>query len=99
MKNNNKSVRLSDRVYNYVIHYPDGDGFNQKFENIVLFAMESERDRRLRLESLDREISIKVSFLHDLSERINKVQYIDKRLEYVCSVVDGLVKEVDSYVG
>lgn len=99
MKNNSKSVRLSDKVYNYVIKYPDGDGFNQKFENLVLFTMESEKDRKMRLEQLDREISFKISFLHDLSERINKVEYIDKRLEYICKIVNELVKEVDDYVG
>ena len=97
MKNNSKSVRLSDKVYNYVIKFPDGDGFNQKFENLVLFAMESESGRKKRLEQLDREISVKISFLKDLSERINKVEYIDKRLEYVRDVVDDLVKVVDDY--
>ncbi len=97
MKNNSKSVRLSDKVYNYVIKFPDGDGFNQKFENLVLFTMESERERRMRLERLDREISVKISFLRDLSDRITKVEYIDKRLEHIRKSVDDLVKVVDDY--
>lgn len=97
MKNNSKSVRLSDEVYNYVIKYPDGDGFNQKFENLVLFTMKSERERKMRLEQLDREISVKISFLKDLSERINKVEYIDERLEYIKIFIDDLVKVVDDY--
>lgn len=32
-KNNLKSVRLSDQVMDYVINF-EGDGFNQKFENL-----------------------------------------------------------------
>ena len=41
-KNNLKSVRLSDQVMDYVINF-EGDGFNQKFENLVLFCMEQNR--------------------------------------------------------
>jgi len=36
-KNNLKSVRLSDQVMDYVINF-EGDGFNQKFENLVLYG-------------------------------------------------------------
>ena len=38
-KNNLKSIRLSDQVMDYVINF-EGDGFNQKFENLVLFCMD-----------------------------------------------------------
>lgn len=34
-KTNMKSVRLSDQVMDYVINF-EGEGFNQKFENLVL---------------------------------------------------------------
>ena len=35
MKNVSKSVRLSEKVFNYINDY-EGQGFNQKFENIIL---------------------------------------------------------------
>ena len=41
-KTNMKSVRLSDQVMDYVINF-EGEGFNQKFENLVLFCMEQDR--------------------------------------------------------
>lgn len=43
-KNNLKSIRLSDQVMDYVINF-EGDGFNQKFENLVLFCMEQEESK------------------------------------------------------
>ena len=46
-KNNFKSVRMSDQVMDYVINF-EGDGFNQKFENLVLFCMEQEETRKQR---------------------------------------------------
>lgn len=43
-KTNMKSVRLSDQVMDYVINF-EGEGFNQKFENLVLFCMEQEESK------------------------------------------------------
>lgn len=37
-KCNLKSVRLSNEVMDYVVNF-QGEGFNQKFENLVLFCM------------------------------------------------------------
>ena len=56
MKNISKSVRLSDKVYNYILSF-EGDGFNQKFENLVIFAMEQEDKKRKQLADLDKLIS------------------------------------------
>ena len=39
-KNINKSVRLSNEVYEYVNEF-QGNGFNEKFENIVIFSMKT----------------------------------------------------------
>ena len=54
-KNNLKSVRLSDQVMDYVINF-EGDGFNQKFENLVLFCMEQEETRKQKIAFLDQQI-------------------------------------------
>lgn len=55
-KTNLKSVRLSNQVMDYVISFK-GDGFNQKFENLVLFCMEQEEAKKQRLESLNQQIT------------------------------------------
>lgn len=55
-KNNLKSVRLSDQVMDYVINF-EGDGFNQKFKNLVLFCMEQEETRKQKIAFLDQQIA------------------------------------------
>lgn len=55
-KNNLKSIRLSDQVMDYVINF-EGDGFNQKFENLVLFCMEQEESKKQRITLLDQQIA------------------------------------------
>ena len=37
-KNNLKSVRISDEVMQYILNF-EGEGFNQKLENLVLYCM------------------------------------------------------------
>ncbi len=66
MKNNSKSIRMSDVVLNYIMSYP-GNGFNEKFENIILYAMESEEARAEELKRLDNLISDKRERLEALS--------------------------------
>ena len=55
-KNNFKSVRMSDQVMDYVINF-EGDGFNQKFENLVLFCMEQEETRKQKIAFLNQQIA------------------------------------------
>ena len=54
-KSINKSIRLSQPVYDYIMQAP-GDGFNQKFENIIIDAKESEARRQETLKMLDDRI-------------------------------------------
>ena len=65
-KNNLKSVRLSDEVLEYVQNF-EGDGFNQKFENLVLFCMKEEKSKRLLIQSLDKKINEQREILDKLS--------------------------------
>lgn len=51
-KTNMKSVRLSDEVLEYVENF-EGNGFNQKFENLVLFCMKEEDQKRKRIKDLE----------------------------------------------
>ena len=82
-KNNLKSVRLSDQVMDYVINF-EGDGFNQKFENLVLFCMEQEETKKQRLESLDQQITKqykKLETVRELSSEIGDVRRALTHLE------------------
>ena len=68
-KSINKSIRLSPKVYNYIDSHP-GNGFNEKFENIILEAMEFEDERKRRMEYLDKRINMKLEQLSVLEDKI-----------------------------
>jgi len=65
-KSISKSIRLTEEVYTYIDGY-QGDGFNQRFENIILDAMLSEQRRKAQLEVLNRQIADKERQLRELS--------------------------------
>ncbi|MDD3278632.1 MAG: hypothetical protein PHG16_07075 [Lachnospiraceae bacterium] len=55
-KSISKSVRLSESVYHYIDAF-DGDGFNEKFENIIYFSMQMEADLKKRIANLNQDIA------------------------------------------
>lgn len=73
MKNISKSIRLSQKVFDYIDSY-EGDGFNQKFENIILFAMEQEEVKCKRLEELDNLIDVRSKELSVINNNLYKAR-------------------------
>ena len=71
-KNNFKSVRMSDQVMDYVINF-EGDGFNQKFENLVLFCMEQEETRKQKIALLNQQIAKQYKELDALRQLMSKI--------------------------
>ena len=78
-KNNLKSVRLSDQVMDYVINF-EGDGFNQKFENLVLFCMEQEETKKQKIAFLDQQIVKQYKKLDALRQLISKISAVSEAL-------------------
>lgn len=78
-KNNLKSVRLSDQVMDYVINF-EGDGFNQKFENLVLFCMEQEETKKQKIAFLDQQIVKQYKKLDTLWQLISKISAVSEVL-------------------
>lgn len=78
-KNNLKSVRLSDQVMDYVINFK-GDGFNQKFENLVLFCMEQEETKKQKIAFLDQQIIKQYEKLDALRQLISKISAVSEAL-------------------
>lgn len=65
-KPNSKSIRLSNEVLEYINEF-EGKGFNEKFENIILFAMKTEIERKKRVAELDKLISTRSQELQKLN--------------------------------
>lgn len=69
-KSNSKSVRLSNEVVEYINEY-EGKGFNEKFENIILFAMKTEIERKKRVAELDKLISARSQELQAINKDLD----------------------------
>ena len=101
-KNNLKSVRLSDQVMDYVINF-EGDGFNQKFENLVLFCMEQEETKKQRITLLDQQIAKqykKLYALQQLSSEIGDVRraltHLERQANDLSDLMDKLLEDKDA---
>ena len=62
-KSKARSIRMTETVEKYVMSHP-GDGFNQKFENIILHFKEDEP-------ALDKRIKEKKKIANDLQAKID----------------------------
>lgn len=101
-KNNLKSIRLSDQVMDYVINF-EGDGFNQKFENLVLFCMEQEETKKQKIAFLDQQIVKqykKLDALRQISSEIGDVRRALTNLEWrandLFNLMDKLLEDKDA---
>ena len=95
-KNNLKSVRLSDQVMDYVINF-EGEGFNQKFENLVLFCMEQEESKKQRITLLDQQIAKqykKLDVLQQISSKIGDVRMALTNLEWKANDLSDLMDKL-----
>lgn len=100
-KNNLKSVRLSDQVMDYVINF-EGDGFNQKFENLVLFCMEQEETKKQKIAFLDQQIVKqykKLDTLRQLTSEIGDVRraltHLERQTNDLSDLMDKLLEDKD----
>ena len=100
-KNNLKSVRLSDQVMDYVINF-EGDGFNQKFENLVLFCMEHEETKKQKIAFLDQQIVKqykKLDALRQLTSEIGDVRraltHLERQANNLSELMDELLEDKD----
>ena len=98
-KTNSKSIRLSDQVMDYVNKF-DGSGFNQKFENLVLFCMKEEENKRERIASLDREIDERYKKLDavrklpfQISDLSSAFERLDRQTHDIISLMDKLIDD------
>lgn len=95
-KVNLKSVRLSDQVMDYVINF-EGEGFNQKFENLVLFCMEQEESKKQRIILLDQQIAKqykKLDVLQQISSKIGDVRSALTNLEWKANDLSDLMDKL-----
>jgi len=79
MKNNQKCVRLSDRVVKYIEAYR-GDNFSEKLENFILDTEERREQLVQDWNRLQAQISDKHQEMIALQDRVKKLREVDRRL-------------------
>ena len=85
---------MTDEVFRYV-ESMDGKGFNEKFENMVLYAMKTEKDRERHIAILDDEIARKRDMLYELRQMEDKLVWIQRSLNGLGDQVSGLIDNAD----
>ncbi|MDE6021566.1 MAG: hypothetical protein K2H01_11300 [Ruminococcus sp.] len=85
-----KSIRLTQELYNFINNYK-GDGFNEKFSNIITFCFKKEKElnkviakRTAELDSLNAKIAEKrvlLETLNQLEMALNRAGLIAENLE------------------
>lgn len=68
-----KSIRLSNEIYDYIMEF-EGNGFNEKFENIIVFSIKTELERRKRLSDVEKLIKERTQELSDLNDNLYKAR-------------------------
>ena len=86
MKNNQKSLRMTDDVLKYIEKFP-GEGFNQKFENLVRFVAVNEKDIADRIEVLEKreqELLLNIQNLARMQSALAQVDVYIKSAAKLC---------------
>ena len=76
-----KSIRLTEEVYDIINKYR-GDGFNEKFENIILEFHRTISEREKRKKQLDKQIK---DLEVNLFEMRSKISYEAETLEHLAA--------------
>jgi len=93
-KSNAKSIRLSNKVLKYIEDY-QGNGFNEKFENIILFAMESEKERKELIAYYDESIENRIKDLNELLHKIYTLKLARNKIDSLISIANDLEIEIN----
>ncbi|TEB13555.1 hypothetical protein Psfp_03419 [Pelotomaculum sp. FP] len=76
-----KSVRMTPTVFSYVEKH-QGDGFNDKFQNLIIFCMKA-------LPDLEKKIKEREKYLSELNATISKNQNISNNLRSISYYIDN----------
>lgn len=76
-----KSIRLTQELYDFISNYK-GDGFNEKFSNIITFCFKKEKE-------LDRVIAQRAKELEDLNTKITEKRHLLLTLNQLEGIIDS----------
>lgn len=83
MKNINKSIRLDQKTFDYIIQYR-GNGFNEKLQNIVDDHIGKEDSIKKRIEQLEELLDKRRMMLYELNRKMD-----NSRIEFDSMLVSA----------
>lgn len=97
-KSISKSVRMTPTVFDMVDKF-EGNGFNEKFENLVLFCLKEESEIKKAIKeqkvSYERQTARKVKEIEDLDKLIKSKRESLEALKQVSIKADDLIRTMD----
>lgn len=76
-KNVQKSIRISEDVLKY-IEKQEGNGFNEKLCNMVLYCMEHEADIRKKLSAAEKRLEFVENQIRERHNLLDKIETISR---------------------
>lgn len=86
-----KSIRMTPRVNDYVNQF-SGEGFNEKFENLVLFVMEREQTINQKINAANNHLDA----LNKEIRRKNEIVSILQRIEFQVNHLINQIGDIES---
>lgn len=81
-----KSVRLNPVVFDY-INSLSGNGFNQKFNRMILYCMEEEKNIQLNIKSSEKILNNLNKSISEKEKLLSKLRMIEDYINYSCNVI------------
>lgn len=92
-KNNQKCVRMSDDILKIVEDFK-GDGFNEKFENLVIDFKKTIPQREMRLKDIDEKLKRKIKEIEQIEKKIYELNNLEFSLDTLKSLILKINKQV-----
>ncbi len=89
-----KSIRLSREVFDYIDGYR-GNGFNEKFENIILDYQKAEKDLQARIKARKKELKLWEKQVHKAAEDVRRLQNLSWRVDQVMEHLEQIDQSLD----
>jgi septal ring factor EnvC (AmiA/AmiB activator) len=88
---------MTPKIEKIVLDYGIGDGFNVKFESVLLDFVNTIPDRKKELNSLNQQINAKKTELARFTEKCRKLVDISSSVTRVVEQIEFINKQIDGY--
>ena len=86
LKSIQKSIRITKEVYDY-IDQQDGDGFNEKLCNMVMYCMKKQSDIKKRVSAAEKELKECEKLIYQKQDILAKLHRIESFVNNCCNVI------------